>query len=81
MRYSITHKDANDAGRSYMQSNNLVIFVVMSAIIGGAWMERDTLKKYWDSYVNPPSQAHYKQQAITVYRLLILKSQQSIQVR
>ena len=57
MRYSITHKDANDAGRSYMQSNNLVIFVVMSAIIGGAWMERDTLKKYWDSYVNPPSQA------------------------
>ena len=57
MRYSITHKDANDAGRTYMQSNNLVIFVVMSAIIGGAWMERDTLKKYWDSYVNPPSQA------------------------
>ncbi|MBH1971570.1 MAG: DUF4124 domain-containing protein [Moraxellaceae bacterium] len=40
-----------------MQSNSLVIVVVMSAIIGGAWMERDALKKYWDNHVNPPSQA------------------------
>lgn len=40
-----------------MQSNNFVILVVMGAAIAGAWMERDALKKYWDSHVNPQPQA------------------------
>lgn len=40
-----------------MQSNSFVILVVIGAAITGAWMERDALKKYWDSHVNPQPQA------------------------
>jgi hypothetical protein len=40
-----------------MQSNSLVMLIVVGAVIGGAWTERETLKKYWDAHVNPPVQA------------------------
>ena len=43
--------------RDSMQTNSLVMLVVVGVVVGGAWTERETLKKHWDAYVNPPVQA------------------------
>jgi hypothetical protein len=43
--------------RDSMQTNSLVMLIVVSAAVGGAWTERESLKKYWDAHVNPPEQA------------------------
>ena len=40
-----------------MQTNSLVMLIVVGAAVGGAWTERESLKKYWDARVNPPVQA------------------------
>lgn len=47
-----------------MQTNSLVLIIVV-AVIGGAWTERETIKKHWQEQFQP--QSSEKSSQTTVY--------------
>jgi hypothetical protein len=45
-----------------MQTNNLVL-IIIAVVMGGAWMERETVKKYWQKQFHPQAESSQ----VTVY--------------